>query len=89
MRLLENSERRNVNEEILCFAFEAISKKTICEGMKLQIEYKPIQAKCKNCEQIFEFDVSVLTCPQCKGNFEILPDEPLILETIDFQEKEA
>jgi len=29
-----------VNDEILCFAFEAAAKGTPCEGMKLEIEHK-------------------------------------------------
>jgi len=29
-----------VNDEILCFAFEAAAKSTPCEGMKLEIEHK-------------------------------------------------
>jgi hydrogenase nickel incorporation protein HypA/HybF len=29
-----------VNDEILCFAFEAAAKGTACEGMKLEIEHK-------------------------------------------------
>jgi len=29
-----------VNDEILCFAFEAAAKGTLCEGLRLEIEYK-------------------------------------------------
>ena len=29
-----------VNDEILCFAFEAAAKGTPCEGVKLEIEHK-------------------------------------------------
>ena len=29
-----------INDEILCFAFEAIAKGTPCEGMRLEIEHK-------------------------------------------------
>ena len=31
-----------ISDEILCFAFEAIAKGTLCEGMKLQIEHKSL-----------------------------------------------
>jgi Zn finger protein HypA/HybF involved in hydrogenase expression len=29
-----------VNDEILCFAFEAAAKGTLCEGVRLEIEHK-------------------------------------------------
>jgi len=29
-----------VNDEILCFAFDAAAKGTLCEGMRLEIEHK-------------------------------------------------
>ena len=44
-----------VNDEALRFAFDAIAKDTLCEGLEFQIEYKPIQARCENCGP--EFDV--------------------------------
>jgi hydrogenase nickel incorporation protein HypA/HybF len=74
-----------INDELLLFAFEAIAKGTACEGMKLQIEHKPIRGRCKSCDQSFDVDLSRLHCPQCKSeDFELLPDEPLVLEEIEF-----
>ena len=75
-----------VNDEALCFAFEAIAKDTPCEGLKFQIEHKPIRALCKTCGPEFDVQFSHPICPQCRGdNFELLPDAPLVLEEIDFQ----
>ena len=45
-----------INDEVLCFAFEAIAKGTTCEGVKLEIEHKPMQGQCKNCDQSFDFE---------------------------------
>lgn len=74
-----------VNEEVLGFAFEAIAKNTICEGMKLQVESNPIKGKCRDCKHIFSFDIYSPSCPGCSSeNFELLPDAPLLLETIEF-----
>ncbi len=76
-----------VNNEVLCFAFEAISKDTACEGLKLYIEQKPIQAKCKNCSGVFALDLHKPNCPNCRGeDIELLPDAPLLLEEIEFEE---
>ena len=75
-----------INDEVLRFAFETISKGTQCEGMKLHIEYKPMRGRCKSCNESFEIELSRPECPKCKsGDFELLADAPLLLEEIEFQ----
>jgi hydrogenase nickel incorporation protein HypA/HybF len=77
-----------INDEILCFAFEAIAKGTPYEGMRLEIEHKPIQGKCKNCDETFDFELCQPKCPKCKDKeFDLLPDAPLLLEEIEFEDK--
>jgi len=78
-----------VNDEILRFAFEAIAEETPCEGMKLQIEHKPLRAKCKSCSRDFDVDLSRPSCSECEGkDFELLPDASLLLEEIEFETDE-
>jgi len=75
-----------INDEVLCFAFDAIAKGTRCEGMKLQIEHKQMQGQCGNCNQIFQIELSNPRCPKCRSEqFNLLPDAPLMLEQIEFQ----
>jgi hydrogenase nickel incorporation protein HypA/HybF len=75
-----------INDDILCFAFEVITAGTPCEGVKLEIEFKPLQASCKNCNEIFEFEVSLPNCAQCGSDeFELMADAPLLLEEIEFE----
>ena len=75
-----------VNDELLRFAFEAISKGTDCEGLKLEIEHKPIKAHCKSCKNDYDINISIPACPKCSSeDYELLPDAPLMLEEIDFQ----
>jgi hydrogenase nickel incorporation protein HypA/HybF len=75
-----------INDEVLCFAFEAIAKDTPCEGMRLEIEHKPIQGKCKNCILIFDFELCRPKCPKCNSEeFDLLPDAPLMLEEIELE----
>jgi hydrogenase nickel incorporation protein HypA/HybF len=75
-----------VNDEVLRFAFEAIAKDTPCEGVKLQVEHKPMRARCRNCETNFDVELSRPECPKCAADdFELLPDAPLLLEEIEFQ----
>ena len=75
-----------INDEALCFAFEAIAKGTACEGMKLEVEHKPMEGRCKNCSEVFEFELSQPVCSKCGSeDFELLPDAPLVLETMEFE----
>jgi len=75
-----------VNDEVLCFAFEAIAKGTLCEGVRLDIEHKPLQARCRSCSRDFDVEFSHPQCPACSsGDFELLPDAPLVIEQIEFQ----
>ena len=75
-----------INDEALCFAFDAIAKGTRCEGIKLEIEHKPMRGQCKKCSEHFEVKLSHLKCPKCDGEeFDLLPDAPLLLEQIEFE----
>ena len=74
-----------VNDEVLQFAFGAISKDTVCENIKLAIEHKPLRGKCKKCKKKFDIDISKPLCSLCHSeSFELLPDEPIMLQEIEF-----
>jgi hydrogenase nickel incorporation protein HypA/HybF len=76
-----------VNDEVLSFAFEAVIEGTVCEGMRLEIEHKPMRAKCRACREMYAVDFSSVRCPVCDGeDFELLPDAPIVLEEIEFVE---
>ncbi|MHC4773579.1 MAG: hydrogenase maturation nickel metallochaperone HypA [Planctomycetota bacterium] len=76
-----------LNDEVMGFAFDTAAAGTVCEGMTLEIKHIPLQAKCKQCETIFEFDVYKPACSQCDSTeFDFQPDAPLLLETIEFGE---
>lgn len=75
-----------INADVLNFAFDAIAKGTPCEGCKLSVEHKPLLAHCCDCERDFEINMDDPRCPRCNGdNFKLLPDEPLILQEIEFE----
>ena len=78
-----------INDETLCFAFEALTKGTPCEDVKLEIEHNPIQGRCRKCSQEFNVEDSS-TCQKCGSeDFELLPDAPLLLEEIEFDMERA
>jgi len=79
-------ELNAVNDDVLLFAFKAISEGTICEHLKLLVEHKPIEGKCNNCSRTFPIDTSSLQCPACRSDdFVLLPEPPLLLEEIEFE----
>lgn len=76
-----------VNDDVLSFAFEVVARGTPCEGIQLEIEHKPLQGRCRSCGGVFTVDLSDARCPDCGAeDFELLPDAPLILEQIEFEE---
>lgn len=77
-----------VNDDVLRFAFEAIAKDTPCEGMVLEIEHRPMQARCRACGGAFSVELFDVRCPHCAGgDFELLPDAPLMLDQIEFEKE--
>ena len=61
-------ELSNVDQDALSFAFEALTRKTSLESLKLEVEWCPRRQKCLDCGEEFvvrEFD---LCCPKCGGN---------------------
>ena len=76
-----------LNDEAMQFAFEAISENTLCHGMCLEIKHIPLRTKCRECNEIFEFDIYSPACPKCKAEqFDFQPDAPLLLEEIEFED---
>ncbi len=74
-----------INNETLTFAFKTIAMNTPCEGMVIEVEHKPISARCRNCDLVFEVKYCSPKCSKCDSeDFELLPDAPLVLEEIEF-----
>jgi hydrogenase nickel incorporation protein HypA/HybF len=76
-----------LNDEAMQVAFEAASMGTLCEGVKLTIDHKPLQTVCKSCGHSFHYDIYSGVCPGCGGeelSFEA--DAPLLLEEIELEQ---
>lgn len=75
-----------INDDVLGFAFEAIAKDTICEGVKIEVIHKPMEARCKKCGGVFGFEIYNPVCSNCGcDDFELSADAPLVLETIELE----
>ncbi len=101
--IIQESEKRNMrpvgakiscgqlntlNDDVFCFAFTALAKDTLCEGVELTIEHKPVQAECRDCAQVYAVDFDCPACSSCGSeNFQLQADAPLLLEEIEFNEE--
>lgn len=75
-----------VNDDVLSMAFESISRETVLQNIKLEIEHKPMRAKCHKCSQVFDFEIVRPLCSRCGSEqYDLLPDEPLLIEEIEFE----
>ncbi len=75
-----------VNDEALSFAFDVIAGKSVCKGMELIIEHKPLRGQCRKCNEICEFEHSNPGCSKCGSlSLDLLPQPPLTLEHIEFE----
>lgn len=58
-------ELSNVDRDALSFAFEALTKNTSLEDLRIEIEWCPRRQKCLSCGEEFVVKDLELTCPKC------------------------
>jgi hydrogenase nickel incorporation protein HypA/HybF len=79
-----------INEEVLYFAFEAVSKGTPCEGVKIELQTLPLRAICRLCSKTFDLNIEQIEqqCTYCGGDsYDVQPDAPLMLEQVQFEQE--
>jgi len=71
-------------EDVLVFAWEALSEGTICEGSKLEVNMIEPRSLCPECGNEFEHDRFHRGCPAC-GNMltELIAGRELQLDSIE------
>ena len=76
-----------INDEVMQFAFEVVTRETVCEGMELEIVHIPWRAVCRDCGEKFDFDVYSPKCGKCDStSMDMEEDAPLQLDEIEFDE---
>ncbi|MDP2662972.1 MAG: hydrogenase maturation nickel metallochaperone HypA [Dehalococcoidia bacterium] len=58
-----------VNPDVLVSCFGSLSRGTIAEGAKLEIEWVDAVAKCDRCEETWELTHQYLVCPHWSKGF--------------------
>jgi hydrogenase nickel incorporation protein HypA/HybF len=68
---LQIGKLTDLQDEWLQRYFDYLSKGTLAEGAKLNIERMPVTVQCNTCQVSYEADVAQmgeLVCPACGGN---------------------
>ncbi len=79
----------NVDPEALRFGFDAIVMDTQLANAKLEIEFVPVQGKCRACGREFNVIDFVFMCPFCQsGEIEVARGEELEISYLEVAQKE-
>lgn len=72
-----------VVEHSLTFCFEIIAKDSPLENAMLHIDFVPVTIHCKGCDNQWEVDNPVFTCPHCdKNDIELLTGREIQISSI-------
>lgn len=61
-------ELSNVDKDALDFAFEALTRDTDLENLKLEIEWCPWRQRCRSCSEEYTVQNMEVSCPKCGAN---------------------
>ena len=67
---LEIGELTFINVEQLKFAFEVISRSTVCEGAEIEVKFIKPYVVCGNCGyrgELDDVDDLIISCPKCNS----------------------
>ncbi len=81
---LRVGELSAVETESLKFCFELITKGTLAEGARLEIERVQVTCRCQDCGSDFSVEELVFSCPACQGpRVEMLSGRELSIESFE------
>lgn len=80
---IETGVLREIIPDIMQTAFESISEDTILKGAELKITQIKTEAKCRQCNEIFQPKTNDFRCPSCgKADATILKGNEIILKSV-------
>ncbi|KPK90233.1 hypothetical protein AMJ80_08685 [bacterium SM23_31] len=72
--------------ESLIFGFEAVSKGTLLENTRLEINEIPVTVRCKKCGTESEIDEFIFMCPKCNGiDLEMLSGQDMQIVSLEVE----
>jgi hydrogenase nickel incorporation protein HypA/HybF len=79
---------RQVVPDALAFAFEIVTRETLCEGARLESESVPARVRCTPCGETSTLERLPLRCPRCgDSGVAIVGGEELEVESIEVEEE--
>jgi hydrogenase nickel incorporation protein HypA/HybF len=85
--LLRVGQLRQVVPESLDFAFEIVSRDTLCGGARLDQDYVPAALRCGPCGREWGIDVPCFRCPECAGaDIAVVAGDELDIVSIEVEE---
>ena len=79
---------RQVVPASLEFYFEIVSRDTVCEGARLELNVVEARVRCNACREQWTLDDPVFRCPACAStNVEVLAGTEFMVESIDIEEE--
>ncbi len=81
---------RQVVPDSLEFYFELMSRDTVCEAARLDLEVVSARLRCAPCAREWEISTPAFRCPACGGaDVAVLSGEELEVESIDVEQEDA
>lgn len=81
---------RQVVPGSLEFFFGLVSRDTLCDGARLELEVVPARLRCATCDRAWAIDVPAFRCPHCGGaDVEVVAGDELEVESIEVEEDAA
>lgn len=77
---------RQVDPELLAFAFNAATNGTAAEGAELKVEHVPLLIECRVCEEHYPALDPVWSCPACEAyGGRVIQGDELTLRSIELR----
>jgi len=77
---------RQVVPDSLRFYWGVVTRETLCERARLDLELIPAWLECRACELTWKADAAAFRCPSCtSGDITVLSGEELEVESIELE----
>jgi hydrogenase nickel incorporation protein HypA/HybF len=81
---------RQVIPDSLEFYFEFVSRETVCEGARLEMEVIDARLRCRPCGTEWAIEIPAFRCPTCGGSdVEVASGDEFEVESIEVEEAEC
>ena len=77
---------RQVVPDSLAFYFELVSRETLCEGARLELQVVAARLRCEDCAREWDPEDAWFRCTGCGGPGQVIAGNELEVESIEVEE---